>query len=111
MKRRSAKIRRKKTTKRLLKYVTDTYKLQFILVFVCIFIVPSVSISLSLKFMLDDFILPLVGQSNPEFHKFYTNDRHTDASFAAVSCNIYLCKDDGIYRTTEVTKRVRGQYV
>lgn len=47
-----------KTAKRLLKYVTDTYKLQFILVFVCIFIsaAASVSVSLSLKFMIDDFI-------------------------------------------------------
>ena len=27
-----------KTAKRLLRYVTDTYKLQFILVFICIFI-------------------------------------------------------------------------
>ena len=61
-----------KTAKRLLKYVTDTYKLQFILVFVCIFIsaAASVSVSLSLKFMLDDFILPLVGQSNPDFTNF-----------------------------------------
>lgn len=62
-----------KTAKRLLRYVTDTYKLQFILVFVCIFIsaAASVSVSLSLKFMLDDFILPLVGQSNPDFTNFY----------------------------------------
>ena len=32
-----------KTAKRLLKYVTDTYKLQFILVFVCIFISAAAS--------------------------------------------------------------------
>ena len=62
-----------KTAKRLLRYVTDTYKLQIIIVFICIFIsaAASVSVSLSLKFMLDDFILPLVGQSNPDFTNFY----------------------------------------
>ncbi len=52
------------TAKRLLKYVTETYKARFILVFVCIFLsaVASISVSLSLKYMLDDFILPLIGQ-------------------------------------------------
>ena len=39
------------TAKRLLKYVTETYKARFILVFVCIFLsaVASISVSLSLK--------------------------------------------------------------
>lgn len=52
------------TAKRLLKYVTETYKARFILVFVCIFLsaVASIAVSLSLKYMLDDFILPLIGQ-------------------------------------------------
>ena len=51
------------TAKRLLKYVTETYKLRFFLVFICIFISAgaSISVSLSLKFMLDDFIIPLSG--------------------------------------------------
>ena len=42
------------TAKRLLKYVTETYKARFILVFVCIFLsaVASISVSLSLKYML-----------------------------------------------------------
>ena len=60
------------TAKRLLKYVTETYKARFILVFVCIFLsaVASISVSLSLKYMLDDFILPLIGQ-NPLFRSEY----------------------------------------
>ena len=39
-----------KTAKRLLKYVTETYKMRFILVFVCILIssVATISVSLSL---------------------------------------------------------------
>ena len=52
-----------KTAKRLLKYVTGMYKVQFVIVFVCILLssVASISVSLSLKFLLDDFIIPLIG--------------------------------------------------
>ena len=61
------------TAKRLLKYVTETYKLRFFLVFVCIFISSgaSISVSLSLKFLLDDFIIPLIGQQTPDFAGLY----------------------------------------
>ena len=38
------------TAKRLLKYVTETYKARFILVFVCIFLSAVASISVSLSF-------------------------------------------------------------
>ena len=62
-----------KTAKRLLKYVTETYKMRFILVFVCILIssVATISVSLSLKFLLDDFIIPLIGQQSPNFTELY----------------------------------------
>ena len=45
-----------KTAKRLLKYVTEKYKLQFILVFICILIsaVATTAVSLSLRYLLDD---------------------------------------------------------
>ncbi len=101
-----------KTAKRLLRYVTDTYKLQFILVFVCIFIsaAASVSVSLSLKFMLDDFILPLVGQSNPDFTNFYHAMIVLGCIFEQCHCNIYLYKDDGIYRTRS-PKTCQRRYV
>ena len=57
------------TAKRLLKYVTETYKARFILVFICIFLsaVASIAVSLSLKYMLDDFILQLIGQKSPNY--------------------------------------------
>ena len=53
------------TAKRLLKYMTGTHKIQFIIVFICIFIssAASIAVSLSLKFLLDDFIIPLIGQT------------------------------------------------
>ena len=62
-----------KTAKRLLKYVTETYKFRFVLVFICILIsaVASISVSLSLKFMLDDYIIQLIGQQNPNYTELY----------------------------------------
>ena len=62
-----------KTAKRLLKYVSGMYKVQFIVVFICILLssVASISVSLSLKFLLDDFIIPLIGQKQPDFEGLY----------------------------------------
>ena len=61
------------TAKRLLKYVTETYKLRFFLVFICIFISAgaSISVSLSLKFLLEDIIIPLIGKQTPDFAGLY----------------------------------------
>ena len=58
-----------KTASRLMKYVTGPYKVQFIIVLICILMtsISSISVSLSLRFLLDDFILPLVGQTDPKF--------------------------------------------
>lgn len=62
-----------KTAKRLLKYVTGTYKVQFIIVLICILIssIASISVSLSLKFLLDDYIIPLIGQKDPNYTELY----------------------------------------
>ena len=62
-----------KTAKRLLGYVFGTYKVQFIIVLICILMssVASISVSLSLKFLLDDFIIPLIGQQNPDYTELY----------------------------------------
>ena len=63
-----------KTAKRLLGYVIGTYKIQFIVVLICILIssIASISVSLSLKFLLDDFIIPLIGQQDPDYTELYT---------------------------------------
>ena len=62
-----------KTAKRLLQYVTSRYKIQFFAVFICIIIssIASISVSLSLRYLLDDFILPLIGYENPNFGELY----------------------------------------
>ena len=55
-----------KTIKRLLKYVTGTYKVQFVIV--CISIVISALVGVLgvqfLKYLIDDFIVPLMGNAN-----------------------------------------------
>ena len=62
-----------KTAKRLLGYVTGTYKVQFIIVLFCILIssIASISVSLSLRFLLDDYIIPLIGQQDPDYSELY----------------------------------------
>lgn len=62
-----------KTAGRLLKYVTKDYKISFVVVFVCILFssAASVCVSLSLKFLLDDFIVPLIGHQAPNFGELY----------------------------------------
>lgn len=61
------------TAKRLLKYVTGTYKVRFVIVFICILLssIASISVSLSLKLLIDDFISPLIGQKDPNFAELY----------------------------------------
>ena len=62
-----------KTAKRLLAYVTSSYKPELIAVVICIIMssIASISVSLSLKFLLDDFIIPLIGKKNPDFTELY----------------------------------------
>ena len=62
-----------KTAKRLLGYVTKTYKVQFIIVLICILVssIATISVSLSLKFLLDDYIIPLIGQKSPDYTELY----------------------------------------
>ena len=60
---------RKGTIKRLLGYITNKYKKQFIFVFICIIIssVASIAGSLFLQTLIDEYITPLLGVSDPVF--------------------------------------------
>ena len=73
------------TGKRLLGYVLRDYKLRFIGVFFCILMssIASISVSLSLKFLLDDYIIPLIGNQNPNYTELYR-------AMAVLGC-IFLC--------------------
>ena len=69
MKKQSKNKNTLKTLKRVLKYVTGTYKLQFAVV--CVSIIISALVSVLgvqfLKYLIDDFIVPLMGNSNPDY--------------------------------------------
>lgn len=93
-----------KTGKRLLGYVTKTYKKEFIAVFCCIIVssIASISVSLSLKFLLDDFIIPLIGQKEPDFAELYT-------ALTVLGC-IFLCGVLGTFIYTRLMVRI-GQGV
>lgn len=97
------------TAKRLLKYVTETYKMQFIIVFICILIsaVASISVSLSLKYILDDFILPLIGKKSPDFTEFYRILMILGCIFAAGIIATFVYTRLMVYIGQGVLKRVR----
>ncbi|MDL2214539.1 ABC transporter ATP-binding protein, partial [Clostridia bacterium OttesenSCG-928-O13] len=59
----------KETVVRLLKYITGTYKLRFVLVLVFILVSAAASVagSLFLQILIDDYIGPLLGVQNPVF--------------------------------------------
>ena len=63
-----------KTAKRLLKYVTSTFKKEFVVVFICIAVsaVATIAMSFALKIMIDGYITPLIGQENPDFSGFFS---------------------------------------
>ena len=64
------KTKKSKTVFRLLKYVFTTYKLQFFIVFVAI-IISSIASVLGIQFiqhLIDNYIVPLIGQQNPNFN-------------------------------------------
>ena len=58
-----------KTIKRLLKYVTSEYKLQLVVVLVSIIISSLVGVAgiEFIKYLIDDFITPLLGSQNPDY--------------------------------------------
>ena len=62
-----------KTAKRLLGYVTGVFRVQFVIVVICILMcsVASISVSLSMRFLLDDYIIPLIGNTDPNFSEMY----------------------------------------
>ena len=63
-----------KTLKRLLKYVTSTYKLQFVIVLISIVISSLVGVAgiQFLKILIDDYITPLIGNVNPDYSSLLT---------------------------------------
>ena len=98
-----------KTAKRLLQYMTETYKFRLALVFVCIFIssVATISVSLSLKFLLDDFIIPLIGQKTPDFSELYMALAALGAVFLLGVISTFIYTRMMVFIGQGVLKRVR----
>ena len=63
------KGKKRKTIKRLLKYVTEGYKLQLAVVLVSIIISALVGVigTQFIKYLIDDFITPLLGSESPDY--------------------------------------------
>lgn len=63
------KVKKSKTIKRLLKYVVKDYKLQLVVVLISIIISALVGVIgvQFIKYLIDDFITPLLGNSNPDY--------------------------------------------
>ena len=59
----------KKPVKRLISYITAGYKLKFLAVVFCILVsaIANVSGSMFIGTVIDDYITPMLSQSNPEF--------------------------------------------
>ena len=110
-KKRKPKMTKKdrETAKRLLKYVTEKYKFQFILVFFCILIsaVATTAVSLSLRYLLDDFILPLIGQKTPDFAGLYKALAVLGCIFLAGVVATFIYTRMMVYIGQGVLKRVR----
>ena len=82
--------------------MTETYKIQFVVVFVCILLsaIAITAVSLSLRYLLDDFILPLIGQKEPNFAELYQALAVLGCIFlVGVIVDLYLYPNDGIYRS------------
>ena len=58
-----------KTLKRIFGYILKNYKIQFILVIFCVLFSSSgtVASSLFLQNLIDDYVMPMLGQTNPSF--------------------------------------------
>lgn len=59
----------RQTAKRLLRYILQTGKGTFVIILICILLsgLSAVILPLSLRFLVDDFILPLVGRQQPDY--------------------------------------------
>ena len=100
-----------KTAKRLLGYVTSTYKVQFVLVLFCILVssIASISVSLSLKYLLDDFIIPLIGHKDPDFSELYKAITVLGIIFACGVAATFLYTRLMVVIGQGVLKRVRDE--
>jgi len=83
--------------------VTGTYKVRFVIVFICILLssIASISVSLSLKFLIDDFISPLIGQKDPKELRSFIQDVKSAAYSIGKQVDRNLGKSEQEFMTDE----------
>ena len=69
----------------------------------------SVSVSLSLKFLLDDFIIPLIGQQDPDFGELYMAMAVLGTIFALGIIASFIYNRQMVYIGQGVLKKVRDE--
>ncbi len=71
MPKKAKKVNKGKTLKRLMGYITGIYRVQFVIVVIAIIIsaLAGLTVPLSLMYILDDIIVPLIGQQSPDFSR------------------------------------------
>lgn len=98
----------KQTIKRLLSYLKE-YKLRFAMVIICIIIAAAVNVmcSLFIRSLIDDYIMPLIGQSSPDFSGLFRYMTKIAAIFVCGIVASYLYNRFMVVVAQGILKKIR----
>ena len=101
----------KNAAKRLMKYVTGTYKLRFelVLFFILVSAAAGVAGSLFLEILIDDYIAPLLGVQNPVFTKLLWAIGAMAAIYLSGVISTYVYNRQMVVIGQGVQKRIRDE--
>lgn len=99
----------KGTLKRLVSYVLKGNEFKLAVVVICVLLsaMGSVSISLALKILIDDYIIPLIGQTSPDFKAFYSAISILCAVFAVSVISSFTYNRIMVYVAQGTLKKVK----
>ena len=102
---------KKGTTKRLLSYVIKGYKFRLLIVLFCIIVssIAGTASSLFLKRLIDYYIMPLVGQNNPDFSSLFEALTIMGAIFVAGIIATYVYNRTMVTVAQGTQKRIRDE--
>lgn len=102
---------KKGTIKRLLSYVFKGYKGRLLIVLICIIVssIASVAASLFLKELIDNYILPLVGQPDPDFSALFAILSLMGAIFIAGVIATYVYNRTMVTVAQGTQKKIRDE--
>lgn len=101
----------KNAAKRLMKYVTGTYKLRFalVLLFILVSAAAGVAGSLFLEILIDDYIAPLLGVQNPVFTRLLWAIGAMAAIYLTGVISTYVYNRQMVVIGQGVQKRIRDE--